>query len=484
MSSLSSAANLSQGAKRAVLAYMSVTMLVVALMMLLGLLLRLSQAQVLTLPPDVFYQVMTAHGIGMVGIAGLGGAAIMWYFLNQYVKLSTWIMVANLALFLLGVVFILGAIFVGGFAAAWTFLFPLPAKAMGIWSNTAAACYLIGVLLVGVGFLLFYLDAARAVLERYGSFGRALGWPQLFGHDDGNAPPPTVVASTVVTVINILSIVVGAVILTVCLINLYVPGFAVDALLAKNLIFFFGHVFINAAIYMTVIAVFEILPRYTDRPWRSRRVFLGAWTATLIMVLIVYPHHLLMDFAMPTWALVLGQIVSYTSGLPVLAVTLIGTLAIVYRSGLRWDLVSALLFLSVFGWAAGILPAIIDGTIVVNQVMHNTLWVPGHFHFYLVLGLGAMLFGFAYYLVKTEGGLKGNAVDAVSFWTFAIGGLGFAGTFLLSGRNSIPRRWAVHLPEWVPYDRLASVFAALVVAAVLVFLVRFLSRLRAMALAA
>jgi cytochrome c oxidase subunit 1 len=56
--------------------------------------------------------------------------------------------------------------------------------------------------------------------------------------------------------------------------------------------------------------------------------------------------------------------------------------------------------------------------------------------------------------------------------------------FLLSGRNSVPRRWAVHLPEWVPYDRVASVFAALVVAAVLVFLVRFLSRLRAMTAAA
>jgi cytochrome c oxidase subunit 1 len=230
--------------------------------------------------------------------------------------------------------------------------------------------------------------------------------------------------------------------------------------------------------------VYEILPRYAERPWKSNRAFLAAWTATLIMVLIVYPHHLLMDFAMPTWALLMGQIISYTSGLPVLAVTMIGTLAIVYRSGLRWDLASGLLFLSVFGWAAGILPAVIDGTIVVNHVMHNTLWVPGHFHFYLILGLGAMLFGFGYYLSKVQGALRANVLDAVSFWTFAVAGLGFVGMFLLSGRNSIPRRWAVHLPEWVPYDRIASVFAALVVAAALVFLVRFLSRLRAMATAA
>jgi cytochrome c oxidase subunit 1 len=184
---------------------------------------------------------------------------------------------------------------------------------------------------------------------------------------------------------------------------------------------------------------------------------------------------------MPVWALVMGQIISYTSGLPVLAVTMVGTLAIVYRSGLRWDLVSGLLFLSVFGWAAGVLPAIVDATIVVNNVMHNTMWVPGHFHFYLVLGLAAMLFAFAYHLVKSEGGLESHRLDALSFWTFTGAGLGLAGTFLLSGRHSVPRRWAVHLPEWLPYDRIGSLFAALVVAAVLVFAVRFLARLPAMA---
>jgi cytochrome c oxidase subunit I len=97
------------------------------------------------------------------------------------------------------------------------------------------------------------------------------------------------------------------------------------------------------------------------------------------MVLTVYTHHLLMDFAMPTWMLVVGQVISSLSGLPVLLVTAFGTLTNVYRSGLRWNLASALVFLGVAGWAIGIIPAMADGTIVVNSVMHNTQWVPGHF---------------------------------------------------------------------------------------------------------
>jgi cytochrome c oxidase subunit 1 len=93
----------------------------------------------------------------MVAISGFGGAAVMWHFLSRYVQLSRGILIANLVFFLAGVVLVLGAIFVGGFAAAWTFLFPLPAHSLGIWSSSAAATYLVGVLLVGVGFLLFLI---------------------------------------------------------------------------------------------------------------------------------------------------------------------------------------------------------------------------------------------------------------------------------------------------------------------------------------
>jgi cytochrome c oxidase subunit 1 len=174
---------------------------------------------------------------------------------------------------------------------------------------------------------------------------------------------------------------------------------------------------------------------------------------------------------------VVGQVLSYTSSLPVLAVTAVGTLSIVYRSGMRWDLASGLLFLSIAGWAAGILPAVIDGTIVVNRVMHNTLWVPGHFHFYLLLGVVSMIFGFMYYLRKAED----DALDRAGFWAYAIASLGFTATFLLSGKESVPRRYALHLPEWMPYDRIASLFAVIIVAAVLLFVVRFLGRVRAIA---
>jgi len=433
-----------RGAHPAVLAYLTVSILVLLLMMGFGTLMRMEQAEFIAMGPMWFYELMTLHGAGMVGVAGIAGIAILWHFLGQYVRLSAPVFVANLALFLVGVAMILVAVLGGHFHGGWTFLHPLPSKSMGTWSPAAAALFLGGMLVIGTGFLLLHLDIARAILAREGGFGRALGWPQLLGRDETPPPPPTIVASTMATIVNLIGIVAGAAILVMMLVNLYFPGFGVDALLAKNLIYFFGHVFINATIYMAVIAV-----------------------------------HLLMDFAMPKWMLVMGHVIGYLNTFPILVVTAYGGLMLVYRSGIRWDMASGLLFVSLFGWAAGAMPAFIDGTIRVNYLMHNTLWVPGHFHTYLLLGMMTMVFGFLYYIGKNAREAREGVLDRAAFAVFIVATLGFTLTFLYSGKAGVARRYAAHLPEWVPYDRVAAVFAVLIVAAVAVFAIRFLLRLPA-----
>lgn len=456
--------------------YVVSTLVVFLLMMLFGLTMRMAQGTWINVPPDRFYQLMTAHGAGMVGTIGLASSAVMWFFLRKYVRLRLALFAANYVLFMLGALAILAAVFVGGYAGAWTFLYPLPVHSMGVWSVNAAALFMIGYLLIGVGFLLFYLDAMLAIIRTYGNLGRGLGLPWLFRGEIDKSHPPTVVASSMVVIVNSLGILGGAVVLVMCLINAYVPAITLDALLVKNLIYFFGHVFINASIYMAVIAVYELLPRFSGRHWGVSRPFLWAWAATTAMVLIVYPHHLMMDYVMPHWMLVMGQIISYTSGLPVFVVTAYGALANVYRSGIRWSMPAKLAMLSMFGWAAGIVPAIIDGTISVNEVMHNTQWVPGHFHFYLLLGVLPMVLAFMFHLIDARAGAAGRIVR-LSFPVYLIGGLIFVGAFLAAGHVSAPRRYAAHLPQWVPYDQVGSIGAILVIVAMVLFTVHIIAGL-------
>ena len=453
--------------------YIITSMALFLLMMLIGLTMRMGQAQWLSVPPDLFYRLLSMHGAGMVGTASLVTTAVMWYFLRQYVRLHLWAFMTNYVMFMLGALCIIFAIFVDGYGALWTFLYPLPVHSMSLWGPNGAALFMVGYLLIGVGSLVFYLDAAAGIIKVHGNLGRALGLQWLFRGTIDPGHPKAVVASTMVIIANTLGILAGAVVLVMSLVNIFYPEMALNALVAKNLIYWFGHMYINATIYMGVIAVYEMLPRYSGKPYPISRPFLWSWAVSCLFVIVVFPHHLLMDYAQPRWAMVMGQIVSYGAGFPVFLVTVYGALNNIYRSGMRWTLPSRLMILSLFGWAAGIVPAILDGTIRFNRVMHNTQWVPGHFHFYLLLGVLPMALALMFHVIGRRADAPPNSsADRLGFPVYVIGGLIFVMSFLAAGHLSVARRMATHLPEWILTDQLGAIGAILVVLGMLYFAIR------------
>lgn len=443
------------------------------LMMLIGVTMRMAQANWFGIPPNLFYQLLSMHGTGMVGTMVLATTAVMWFFLRKYVRLHLWAFVTNYVLFMLGALCIIFSIFVGGYAALWTFLYPLPTHGVGMWSPHASALFMLGYLLIGVGELIFYLDAAAGIIKVHGNFGRALGLQWLFGGTIDQNHPKTVVASTSMIIANSLGILAGAVVLVMSLINIFYPEVVLNALFVKTLIYWFGHMYINSAIYMGVIAIYELLPRYSGKPYPLSRAFLWGWAATTLFVIIVFPHHLLMDYAEPHWFLMMGQVVSWLSALPVVVVTAYGALTNIYRANMRWSMPSKLLVLSLFGWVAGGWAAVLDGTTRINLVMHNTQWVPGHFHFYLLLGVLAMALALMYHVVGARANAPPNSgADRVGFPVYVGGALIFLFAFLDAGHLSVPRRMYPHLPAWWPTDSIGSIGAILVVLTMIYFAIR------------
>ena len=71
-----------------------------------------------------------------------------------------------------------------------------------------------------------------------------------------------------------------------------------------------------------------------------------------------------------------------------------------------------------------------------------------------------------------------SGLDKLAFVSYVLGGAGFTLMFLISGAMSIPRRWAVHLPEWVFQDQVATAFGALVMLSVLVLVAKYIGGLR------
>ncbi|MEM7198888.1 MAG: cbb3-type cytochrome c oxidase subunit I [Planctomycetota bacterium] len=426
------------------LRWVATALVLFPVLVLLGLVMRVAQSD---LVPDLdatrFYSVMTLHGVGMVGLWYTAGMASVCFLLSRYVRVSVLANKVGFASTLIGVALLLVSTLIGKFGAGWYFLYPLPIRPLGAWESWATVTFFAAIAVLGVGWTIWSLDVLRAIASRY-SLTEALGWGYLRGNVQQEVPP-----MVLITTVSIIGALVGLVTAVVLLVLYAVEALggdaANDALLMKNLVFLFGHLLVNITLYLGVAVVYEVLPHYAKRPWKTNGKVALAWNVVLVLVMFAYLHHLYMDFAQLRELQLLGQVTSYLSSVPAAIMSIFGTLALVYRSHLKWSLAPALLFSGVLGWVIGGIGAVIDSTIAVNLLFHNTLWVPAHFHTYFLMGVVLMLLGGVYHICDKASTCERKAGrEKLVFWLTAIGGYGFLLMFYIGGAASIPRRYATY----------------------------------------
>ena len=438
---------------------------------LAGLAMRLSQAEVFTLSPSWFYRVMTLHGAGMLTGALLAMMGALWFVLRRSVPLDLGRMLFSYASILVGAVLVVVAVLLGGFAAGWTFLWPLPFDTAGAWRPWATDTFLVGLLLVGVGFFVFCIDLLLQTCGTYGGLQRALGISFLRDRDD-SPPPPAAIAAVVVALEGLLASAVGTTILLALIGRAIDSGIELDALWAKNLTYFFGHSIANLIIYLAAGAVYVMLPGYTGRPWKTTKPIVVAWLFTLLFVATAYSHHLYMDFVQPECAQGFSSVASFAAALPVAVVTIYTGMMLVWGSRYRWTLASALLYLGFMGWAIGGTGAVIDSLIPINFRFHNTLWVPAHFHTYLMMGVIFWVMAlFVRMLEESAGQTARDGVSALAVGALLVGGYGFVGAWYVSGALGVPRRRAAHPEGTAGYSLAGSIFVIVFAVGFLVLLV-------------
>lgn len=416
------------------------------LMGLLGLTMRLDHASLVPLSPGLYDQLFTLHGAGMIAAVLLGAMGGTVAVISPDAHLNERLLWMAFVFYVLGVGYIPLAVLLGGFAAGWTVLYPLPLTYQAGWTPWSAVAFLLGYLFVAIGFGVWCLAVILGTSRACGGLPRALAWPLVFAGQETPSPPPLqVIVATVIGLYGIGSVLVGA----LYLLPLFGQAFSVtgpvNALVMKNLVFLFGHNMVNLTIYLGAGFVYATLPLYAQRPWKTSRLSAAAINLLFVSILLPFFHHLYQDFANPFVFHLLGEVGSYGTGLPVLLVTVLGGLTLVYRSGLQWAVPSILMLIGFWGWVFGGLGALVDATIPVNQIYHNTLWVPAHFHTYYLLGAAAFVWAFFYHLVTDLGEVRESAVSRWAAWAYGVGGAGFVLMFFAGGAAGMPRRYAVPL---------------------------------------
>lgn len=428
--------------KKLVLVWSVTFLTVFPLLIILGLLMRLNQGEKLSVGMDNFYVFMTLHGLGMAGVLYSMAFAALWYLIGtRHAKLNTGTGYFVYFMVLAGVVGLVIATLIGKFGAGWYLLYPLPFKGT-FWPTWATGLSIISLIILGVSWLIGIIHLVSALAKEYGGFTNLLGWQYLRKKEVDRELPPIVLITTISLVPGVIAFIAGAVFLVMFLLQHFEPTLAFDPLLLKNLIFFFGHTLVNITLYCCIGWVYALLPEFTGRPWKVDKVVVYSWNATFFFILFAYFHHLYMDFVQPLPFQYLGQLASYFSAIPATAVTMFGIIAQLYHSKIKWGVIPLTFLFGIAGWAIGGFSAVVDSTIAVNKILHNTLWVPAHFHTYMLGGVVLFIFGFLFYLSHTKEEQEKDKMAKYGLLLFIIAAHSFIATFYTGGMRSVPRRYS------------------------------------------
>jgi cytochrome c oxidase subunit 1 len=447
--------------------YIGSGLAITALMILAGLMMRAAQANWMPLSTGSFYALLTLHGAGMIVALALCGMGGLWSLMRRHASLSAVPAVVTYGLTMLGVAAVLVATLGGGFAGLYTFLYPLPFH--GTWPSWATGLFLIGILLVNFGWMIWCLQMLGAVMRTYGGLRGALAWdfvwhPQAFREAGRHAPPPEAFPALVAGIDGLLAG-MDCMLLGIALLTHWIdPRVHIDPLWAKNLTYFFAHTFANLIIYMLAAFIYVGLSYATRRKYQTSVVFVIAWWSSLVFILTNYSHHLYMDFVQPRPLQYLGELSSYLTAVPVTTVTIFTALMLVWRSGMRWTLGSIFMYSGLVGWVVGGIDPEIDASVPFNLHLHNTLWVPAHFHTYLLGGCLLFVVGWVFLLIESRSVRHTSALLrwVVSLLTF--GGMAvFLMGFYCGGAWGVPRRYAVEPPPGPLTAKFATIGAIVMI---------------------
>ena len=494
-------------ARRLTLSYITASTAILAASGLLGVVLRWSQAVPDARVGDNFwYALMTAHGLGaFVGWAGFAVMGLAWWVLAgvgfpvrgfgvAMARLTWWLMV-------LGVLGVIVTTIFMGFGASWVFLYPLPFYGSGNWGQWATGLFSFSVLLAGLSIVTWCLgilhtvtnrealhSVSSSILKRLGiSFGWGFLMPRTFATNPRPVPYPVIPLAVIGLDMIIATLPLAGLLVWQILQSMDVVG-AADVLLAKNILWWFGHPVVYLLLFPAVAVYYWLIPRYAGRELVAGHVIATAWTVAVIANVFVWAHHLYLDYPSGTVQAQINtamQPITFALVLPS-ALSLYSLAFTIYRSRFRWTPASTALFFGLVGWLLAGLSGIVNATIALDVAIHNTLWIVGHFHHMAMLNIGLLVFGAVYALLPE---LTGNALYSerlawIHVWTTFVAGMIFFGLWLAQGLDGAPRRWSVLPSQYDTLTRVSLPFVFVLAAVQALFFWNVLQTLRGKAGAA
>lgn len=407
------------------------------------------------LPADLFYLALTAHGLDALVVWIIFFEMAVLYFASAVLlgsRLATprWAWAA-FWLMLVGAIVTNVAVLMGGSSVMFTSYVPMKAD----------PSFYIGIILFAVG----------ALIGTFVFFGTLVVAKQEKTYE-GSVPLVTF-GAIVAAIIAVFTIATGAIILVPTL--LWSIGYVnhIDTLMYRTIFWAFGHSSqqINVAAHISIWYLISAVV-LGAKPL-SEKVSRFAFFLYILFLQLASAHHLLVDPGISSewkvfntsYAIYLAVLGSMIHGLTVPGQIEAAQRAKGYTNGLfEWlrkcpwgnpAFSGMFLSLILFGFLGGI-SGVVMGVEQISLIIHNTIYVPGHFHATVVAGTTLAFMAVTYLLVplifQRELILPGWA--KVQPYLFALGVTGISLFMMGAGTLGVPRRhWDISQADAVlPYD--------------------------------
>jgi cytochrome c oxidase subunit I len=230
----------------------------------------------------------------------------------------------------------------------------------------------------------------------------------------------------------------------------------VDPLLTRTLFWFTGHAIVYAWLLPAYVSWYALIPRQVGGVLISDSYTRIVWILFLLLSIPTGFHHQYTDPGISNAMKAVHGVLTFGVFFPSLA-TAFSVMAALEIGGRRaggtgllgwvrklpWgdpSVVAQILAMLTFvlGGATGL----INASFTMNQVIHNTTWVPGHFHMTVGTAVALTLMGVAFWLIPylTQRALYSRRIALASAWVYTIGVLIFARGMISGGLEGMPRR--------------------------------------------
>ncbi|MBV9580064.1 MAG: cytochrome c oxidase subunit I [Chloroflexi bacterium] len=370
-------------------------------------------------------------------------------------------------IYIVGALFTLGALLMGGVDTGWTFYTPFSTSA----STTNVVATVVGIFIVGFSSILTGLNFIVSI-HRLRAPGMTWFRMPLFLWST-YATSVILILATPVLATTLLLIAAERILR----IGFFDPALGGDPLLFQNLFWFYSHPAVYIMILPGMGVVSEIMAAFAHKPVFGYGFVAMASVAIAVLGFLVWGHHMFVAGVSAHVALMFS-LLSYMVAIPS-AIKVFNWTATLRKGAisLRTPMLYALGFIGLF--TMGGLTGLWLASLGLDVQVHDTYFVIAHFHYIMVGGMVmAYMGGLHYWWPKITGRMYpemwGTIAAIVIFFGF---NLTFFPQYIL-GYLGMPRRYHFYPPEFQMLNVMSTAGASILAIGYLLPLIYLLGSLR------